>query len=341
LACAFTSALFCVACVPDPAVELLPVADFAPPAILEAGPKSRRLFFLRFDEEVRPVESSFALDPGGIELSAKAQGAELELEASSDLLPGSDYRLTGEAEDERGNRVRFFFEFVGYNEKPAELRLSELQTAKNSSASKPHRDFVEFEAIEAGNLGGIELSWASQTKLMNYRFPSVEAAKGEFIVLHLAPEGGQGEVDETGENLALASGVDARSFARDFWSGAGGLPDQSGLVLVRARPGSPARDGLFYASEDKAGALGTGKLAPLLEELSELEIWPLAGKEPSYEDGFRWKHSNARSIQRIAGITADPKGEMGFGPRAWTRSASGGQSPGAENTLAAAEAKKP
>jgi len=313
--------LAAASCVPDPApAPLLPVADLSPPAVLEAGPAGPRSFVLRFDEAVAPVSGSFALDPP-LELAAFADGQELRIEFAEDLSPGADYIVVGEAEDSRGNGTRFLFRFPGWNGRPAALRLSELQAARNDTKTRPHRDYAEFLATGDGNLGGIELSWTSTVKTASYRFPGAEVRAGDYIVLHLSPQGLPEEKDETGRDTALSGGVDATPGGRDFWCAALALPDENGALALRQRPGGPIAEGFFYADQDRSGQLGDDRLAAFVLELAAGGAWPLAGGPPAWEDALRWNPSSARSLNRA----------QGTGPESWFVSAAGAQSPGAAN----------
>jgi hypothetical protein len=301
--------------------DILPSSDLNPPQVLDAGPTGARAFSLRFDEEVKAVGGSFALEPAGISLAPTARGSWLDIAFSSDQAPGKDYALAGEVEDAAGNHSRFLFRFVGWNDRPPTLRLSELQTAKNSSTLHPHRDYIELAAVNGGNMGGVELEWCSSVKVYSYRFPSIEVEAGERIVLHLAPESLPEEVDETGPDLTRSGGVDATPYGRDIWSGAGGLPDQSGVVALRWRPGGDLADGLFYAAEDKSGPLPDDKIATAFRGLVEAGLWSRSGAAAAWEDAFRWKPSVSRSLNRRA--------DWQNGPAGWYLSESSAQSPGA------------
>jgi hypothetical protein len=116
--------------------------------------------------------------------------------------------------------------------------------------------------------------------------------------------------------------VDASATGRDLWYGGQGLPDENGAVALSIRPGDQPIDGLFYAAEDRSGALGDDKLAEMLSSLSAAGAWPLAGTKPAWEDAFRRKSSPAKSLCRSGAST---------GASAWYLSASGGQSPGVPN----------
>ncbi len=325
-------ACLAVGCSQEASVAALPVADLRPAELLEAGPTGPRGFLLRFDEAVAPVAGSLACEPVA-ELAGRAEGTSLILSFAQDQAPGADYSLAGEVEDLHGNRTRFLVRFAGWNDRAPPLLISEVQTGKNGSKTKPHRDFVELEALADGNIGGEELSWASSVKAATYRFPSIEVKKGDYIVLHLAPEGIAEEVDELGSELAASGGVDSSATGRDLWCAAMGLPDASGAIALSIRPGSPSVDGLFYADDSKTGAVGEGEAAKLVSALSAAGAWKLAGAAALWSDGVQWGGSTARSMCRSG---------PGVGPAGWYICASGAQSPGAANApaLAASSAAK-
>lgn len=309
------------ACSQQAASVVYPASDLQPPGLLEAGPRDARSLVLRFDEAVRPVEGSYALEPKA-DISCRAVEGELELSLGSDQRPGLDYVLGGEVDDLRGNRTRFLLRFVGWNGRPPSLRLSEIQTGKNASKTRRHRDFVELELLSDGNLGGVELSWTSSVKSASYRFPGIEARRGDFIVLHLAPEGIADEKDELGEDLGASGGVDASPGGRDLWSSVSPLPDESGALSLALRPGEAPVDGFFYAAEGRSGPVGDDRLGAMLAALCAAGRWPMEGAKPAWEDAFRWKSSTARSLCRREG---------GGGAQGWYASAAGAQSPGAAN----------
>jgi hypothetical protein len=314
------------ACSPGAGASLQPVVDLRPPGLLEAGPSGPMAFVALFDEPVVLVPDSLELEPRAT-IRGTAKGQELEVEFPEEQSPGRDYCLVGEVDDARGNRTRFLVRFVGWNARPPEMRISEVQTGKNGSQTRPHRDYVELEVLEDGNVGGEELTWSSSVKSVNFRFPGIEVEKGDFLVLHLSPEGEAAEVDELGADTAVSGGVDATPAGRDLWSGAGPLPDESGALCLRKRPGGPVADGFFYADEDKTGAMGEDKLSALVSELSKAGAWPVSGDGPSWDEAFKWKPSSARSICR----TAAPAGAA-----SWYVTAAGGQSPGSANAPQAA-----
>jgi hypothetical protein len=312
-------------CSPDSAEILMPAGDIKPPVILEAGQKAPGSFEILFDENVLALEGSFGFSPATSSATPQVQGKRLAVTIVPAVEAGLQCFLSGEVEDESGNSVRFVFEFTGYNAHPAKLRLDEVQTGKNSSTSNAHRDYMEFLVESPGGLGGMQVRWASSTKVMDYSFPPCTVGAGEYIVLHCAPEGIAAEVDEQGSNLSLSGGVDASPGGRDFWTSSGGLPDETGVIVLKEREESSAVDGLFYAAEDKSGEIETGKIGVELGSLAAAGIWPCS-PTARWEDALLWKSSPARPLLRAQ------EGEK----RGWGVGETGSQSPGAASTPKAA-----
>jgi hypothetical protein len=308
-----------VSCSQDGGGFHLPIGDIRPPSILDAGQTESGFFRIVFDEEVEAVEGSYAFTPAGSRLEPRAEGSTLEIGISPAAPAGQDCAISGEARDASGNICRFLFGFAAYNASPATLVITEIQTGKNASISSPHRDYLEFLATGAGNLGGICVQWASTVKLMQYMFPNCEVAAGEVIVLHCAPEGLPGEINELGDDTNLSAGVDASSEGRDFWTNSGGLPDETGAIATRSRLGDAPTDGFAYTGAGKTGELAEGKLSALAAELAEAALWKFS--DPMrWEDFFQWKSSSSRPLHRKLGVSR--------GLEQWYVGESGTQSPG-------------
>lgn len=316
-----TLLVFCLlaACSPDASDILLPVGDIRPPAILDAGQRSPDCFEVLFDENISPVGERYAFEPGGVVATPHTEGATLRVSFDPTVAAGVPCSLCGEAKDSSGNVTRFLFSFVGYNEHPASLRINEVQTSKNASASNNHRDYIEFIAEGGGDLGGVFVQWYSTAKLVSYAFPPCEVSSGSVIVLHCAPEGIPSEIDETGTDLGASAGIDASVSGRDFWTRAGGLPDETGLIIVREREADPPDDGLFYVASTKTGAMDSAKMLTAFGELVGAELWE-GSSPPAWDDGFAWKSSSSRPLHRVGG---DTEGKNG-----WTVGEPGTQSPG-------------
>jgi hypothetical protein len=308
-----------ISCVPGGENILAPIGDIAPPAIVRARQIDQALFEIEFNEDAKPIRNSFAFSPSSTCIVPAAESMKISISFSPPIPPGTECLLSGEAEDNSGNTTRFLLSFTGYNPRPARLMLNEVQTGKNSSTLDPHRDYLEFVVQEKGNLGGVQAQWASSVKIMDYFFPPCEVGLGEILVLHCAPEGISAEKDETAGELALSGGIDSSPTGRDFWTSAGGLPDETGLILLRNRIGEAPIDALFYAGIDKTGDVEAAKLCGLIQEMEEAGLWKIASP-PRWEDAFLWKSSPSRPLHRIESAVS--------GAEEWRVGDSGSQSPG-------------
>jgi hypothetical protein len=307
-----------VGCTP-PGIERAALGDIRPPIVRNAKLENAREFVLEFDEPVQVREESFCAEPKNLVVSAESTDARVSVRFDPQPTPGEPVTLAGNVQDLSGNMTHVQVQFKGYNDRPAALVLSEVQTSKNTSKKTPHRDYAEFYVKKAGNLGGMFVQWASSTKTMRYDFPACEVKEGEVIVLHLAPEGVAEEQNESGTDLGLSGGIDATPTGRDFWSDAGGLPDATGAISVYEREGEAPVDGLFYAENSKSGSIGTSKLLALVQELADAGLWRL-DSSPVWEDAFLWKPSTSKPLLR-ASIAK-------YGAEAWSVGESGSQSPG-------------
>lgn len=324
----FGFAVFAGCSAPGNDQVFLPIGDARPPVLVDVNQVDSGLLELDFSEDVTMVTDSFVFQPKEIQMNPAVEGTRIQVAFSPRLDPGTDCTLSGEAEDRAGNRLKFLISFSGYNEHPARLRLNEVQPGKNSSASNPHRDYMEFLVLENGNLGGVTVEWASSVKSYRYQFPAAEVQAGECVVLHCAPEGIPTERDETGPGCGFSGGIDASVSGRDFWTSVGGLPDSTGVIAVRTREKDPVYEGLFYADTDKAGALESKAFGGLLILLADANIWPSAGAAPAWEDAFVWKSSTSRPLHRTEGEFS--------GKSAWYVGEPGSQSPGEKEPREAA-----
>ncbi len=307
-----------VSCAP-PGIESAVLGDIRPPIVKSAQLENAREFVLELDEPVQVRTGSFFAEPKNLAVSAESTEGKVSISFEPQPTPGEAVILAGNVQDLCGNSTHVQVQFKGYNDRPAALLLTEVQTAKNTSKKSPHRDYVELYVKDAGNVGGMFVQWASSTKTMRYDFPGCEVRAGEVIVLHLAPEGIADERNESGNDLGLSGGIDATPGGRDFWSDAGGLPDASGAISVYEREGAAPIDGLFYAESSKTGTVESSKLVALVQELADAGRWNL-DSPPKWENALLWKPSSTRPLLRTSASA--------YGANAWGVGESGSQSPG-------------
>ena len=154
--------------------------------------------------------------------------------------------LSVQVEDGGGNSLSFSAPFTGFNERPACLRINEIRTEYD----KPKVEYVEFIAIEAGNLAGLEIQNAMNADHPRWEFPAAEVAAGDYVVWHLRSLE-EGLVDETGET-DVSAGCDADPEARDFWDTQTKAPlKKNNVIILRERKGGKILDAVLLAEAGK------------------------------------------------------------------------------------------
>jgi hypothetical protein len=182
------------------------------PVFRGCRPLSAAEIAFRFSRPVRVV--SLAFDPAA-EVESLEEGADVTVHLAEPLKGGEKLTADILVEDEERNTLNVLVPFTARNDNMPALVINEIRT----EYSKPKVEFVEFKTASGGNLGGIRLFIAGHSiSTPVYEFPPTEVEAGEYIVLHLRTLSGEpGAVNETGSNLGLSGGYDAKPGARDFW----------------------------------------------------------------------------------------------------------------------------
>jgi hypothetical protein len=325
------SALFVLilsSCIPDPVIAVFEPGDLRPPAVVSWGATGPAELLIVFDEAVRATPAAFEVArrvtgqetlagggtglvaEGGTSLVPDGDGSSgsmsraisivtvMEGPSSEGVLvvldgdqePGIAYVLTGLVSDSAGNLSSFVLPYWGFNADPARLVINELLT--EGTASRP--DAIEFFVLQGGNLAGLTLFIGSPgLHDLRYVFPACTVAKGEFIILHLKPQGLPEEQDEL-EDVTLSGGIDASPSARDFWvrGDPGSLSGKNGVVSLCSSPTGSIMDAVAYSertseSDTKYSGFGTAAFRDRLGELVACGAWIIQGANPRPEDCAR------------------------------------------------------
>jgi hypothetical protein len=148
-----------------------------------------------------------------LEYATKKEGRELRITFNRPIDEGKIFTATIQVKDSSGKSLDQTIPFIARNDHIPDIIFNEIRT----EYTKPRAEFVEFLILKTGNLGAIKL-FISENSLSKpiFEFPPVEVKIGDYIVLHLRTIE-DGCVDETGSDLTLSGGTDARDNARDFW----------------------------------------------------------------------------------------------------------------------------
>ena len=202
---------YCVfSCSTEAVIQQILGVNVESPVFLDCRPVSDREIVFKFSMPVKLITLNF--DPP-IETGLVEEGREIRVAFAHP--PGEGIKMTADilVEDADRNSLNVIVPFRTRNDRMPLLVFNELRF--DSSGSKV--EYIEFKALEPGNLGALRLFIAHQSLLAPfYEFPPAEVKANEYIVLHTRTNE-EGCLDETGENLALSKGVDAQNDARDFW----------------------------------------------------------------------------------------------------------------------------
>lgn len=194
--------------------------------------------------------------------------ADISFPVSTEI--GKKYSISGVITDSHGNSLEFTKEFIGFNDSPAKIILSEIRCApyKNTKdALKSKAEFLEFKVIKGGNIAGTEIQFGYNNK--KYEFPNIKVKTDEIIVVHLRSYGTEkdGFVDELEENLSLATAFESSEKARDLWipSTETCVSSTSDVIAIIDSATGTATDGVFIAKSGKSWSRLTQKsLASLM-----------------------------------------------------------------------------
>ena len=260
------------------------------PVFLDCRPVSATEIVFSFSAPVKVVALNF--DPG-LEVESIDEGREVKINFGRPLEAGR--RITADilVEDSGRNSLNVIVPFRARNDRMPALVFNELRT----EFSRPRVEFVEFLALEAGNLGAMKLFIAGHSVSKPvYEFPPAEVKVGEYIVLHLRTLD-EASVDETGTNLGLSGGNEALDTARDFW-----FPGSSKLLHRTSALWLTDQDGRIIDAVllcENPSEWGKNNSAVAAELLGRSGAW--LPREGDGENGWIPGHADAVST---AGTTA-------------------------------------
>jgi len=277
-------ALLFSACVPEPVAELFAAGDLRPPAVATWGPTGSLELTVRFDEAIAKVLPGCAASPGPGVVSARVSedGTGMIVELDAAQVPGAAYAVSAVVADAAGNMSSFVLPYWGYNPNPPQLRINELLT----EGSATHPDALEFFVVAGGECAGLSFFVGLPgDQDLRFVFPVLKVETGEFIILHLKPQGLDLEINESGDKAA-SGGLDASADAWDLWyaGGDGALSGANGALSVCTSPNGSMIDAVVYSertldSDSKYGGFGSTTLQRRVLAMVEAGAWD-AGDPP-------------------------------------------------------------
>jgi hypothetical protein len=309
-----------VSCSMEEAAQILGTRSQTP-VFLNCKAVSTQELQFRFSQPVRV--RSFAADPP-LPVATIEDGEVVRISLSQAVPGGEVYTADILVEDEGGNTLNVLIPFRSRNDRMPRLLINELRTEYSS----PRSELVEFKTVEGGNLGGLRLFIAGNTKKpLTFEFPLAETAAGEYIVLHLRTlSTDTGAQNETGDNLGLSGGNGAKAGARDFWlPGSEKLLHKTDAVYLLDQD-----DGVMDAvmlSETPDPWWTKDNFVQAADMLYQQGAWTSAGgKIPGPVDAV-----NAGSASPTRTICRDEAVADNNTPTGWYITVNSGETPGAQN----------
>jgi hypothetical protein len=313
-ACAFALAFSAAACAPLQGANPAAGLDLVPPVLKKACAAGPDRLVLEFDEEPVLKADSLEIEPSLAVTGHEVKGTTIEIHTAPTQVIGEEYRLRATVEDASGNAAWLIARFYGYNPAPPRLVINEFIT----QGSATHPDLVELKVLDGGNMGGVTFYSGTPARWkQRFVFPAASVRRGDFILLHLKPQGLTAEIDET-SSPAVSGGLDASAAAWDFWLKDGtGLSGNNGAISLCERPDGPLLDAVLYStrasdSDSTYRGFGSFELREQADELFEAGGWLAAGEKIAPEDAVNPEGSTAtRSICRSSD-SADTNGKGDF-----------------------------
>ncbi|OHD27290.1 MAG: hypothetical protein A2Y38_23955, partial [Spirochaetes bacterium GWB1_59_5] len=202
-----------------------------------------------------------------------------------------------------GNLSSFVLPYWGFNPDPPRLVINELITEGTST----HPDALELFVVEGGDCAGLAFFVGSPDDFeIRYLFPALSVETGDYIILHLKPQGLDAEIDEV-DDKSVSGGIDANAAAWDLWyqGGDGALSGKNGALSLCASPRGAILDAVLYSertaeSDTSYGGFGTAVLRDRVAALVAAGVW-MASDPPRPEDCARSTGTTStRSICRVS-----------------------------------------
>lgn len=230
--------------------------DYTTPKLMDYEVTGAENISMRFSgsvdfEEVR-------LYPDGIEATVQSSvdsqtGQQLSMfTLASKMMIGKSYAFCGTAVDRNGNSLSFSIPVTGFNSSIPQVEITEVHPMYTSGTSKGEKyykcEYVELCIKQDGNMAGLLLYGAKDGVDKGFVFPALEVKAGEIIVVHFRMKG-DGCINETGSDIALASTRYSSDSARDLWVGtdAARLGDEEDCIMLKNGSNGKVLDCVAYS----------------------------------------------------------------------------------------------
>jgi len=298
--------------------------DLKPPVLENINIQNSSSLTIDFNETVFFNMDDYKSDPQLDLQSWLIEENSLILQFSEDQEPGRMYTCRSDVKDESGNMLSFIIRYYGWNPQIPPVLINEF----NPEGSGNNPDSIELYAAGNGNTAGLTLFLGTSNFFSEkYVLPSLDVQTGDYIIIHMRPEGLSGEISESIDK-SESTGKLASDLAWDLWvDGDKPVSGKNGIISLYTNPFGSIIDAVPYSSrvtadsEDYRG--WTSSTFNMIEDLSFLNVWEGTDGFIRPEDAvFSEKTTGTRSICRNS-LSEDsdnrtdwhivPTGEKSFG----------------------------
>lgn len=219
-------AVFPISCkVTTSGIEIIG-SDYTVPSLDGYSVESSEKLVLEFSEQVNLLsaivspancEDSDTSDTIPIDIAYSEDNRTVTISFLSETNIGQSYKFYGEVENKKGSSLIFSVPFVGYNPRVPDLLLSEIHDGSTKIGGK---EFIEFIALNDGNLAGLAVKSTNDGEASAFLFPALEVKKGDYITVHYRASGEDTSlcVSETTGDKTLSKAVGSSDTAWDLWA---------------------------------------------------------------------------------------------------------------------------
>ena len=274
--------------------------DLKPPVLQTINIENSTSLTIDFDEAVLFNKDDYKSEPQLDLKSWTLEGNSLILQFNENQEPGQMYTFRSDVHDESGNTLSFIIRFYGWNPHIPPLLINEF----NPEGSGNNPDSIELFAVGNGNTAGVSLFLGTSDFFSEkYVLPSLEVQTGDYIIIHMRPEGLSGEITET-DDKTVSTGKLASDLAWDLWvDGDKPVSGKNGVISLYTNPFGSLIDVVIYSSrvtadsEDYRG--WTSSTFNIIQDLSLLGSWEGTDGFIRPEDAvYSEKTTGTRSICR-------------------------------------------
>jgi hypothetical protein len=261
--------------------------DLKPPVLQNILIENSTSLTLNFDEAVYFEKDDYKSDPQLNLQSWTIEENTLIFNFNENQEPGRMYKCRSDVKDESGNILSFIIRYYGWNPQIPPLLINEF----NPEGSGNNPDSIELYVSGDGNTAGVTLFLGTADFFSEkYVLPSLDVQQGDYIIVHMRPEGLSGEITET-DDKAVSTGKLASDMAWDLWvEGDKPVSGKNGIISLYTNPFGTVIDAVPYSnrvtgdSEDYRG--WTSSTFNMIEDLSFLNVWKSTDGFIRPEDAF-------------------------------------------------------